>query len=452
MGDGGVQDLLALDRDVARGVALLGQWRAALALDPASCADADEPLEEVRWVTGKSTWDALGRLEPPAADRPLCEALRRWVYFLLQARVGGAEERAWACAAAEPNAVLAGDRPLRVAWRDAWRGVIAAPTAAAARPWLDAAAELAPPLAAVAARRAARRVEVARRLGLAHPSAPLVGAAPDALRGAAMRLLDATDDLWSASFGDALRDGGGAAAVIPAAIAREAGDGWPAHLTARWLEETLRVAFVGPPVAMPRLPGALGAASFARALQALGFALRAAPASGTTPFALAREPAFVGAHRLASVLGALPADPAFQVRALGLGSRVATAQARVLARAALFEVRLGAVRLLLGDDAAPAPRALFDELTARMFGRGLDPRLCGAWPPAREDESARWLALLETPRMRDDLRDRFDADWFRNPRAWQELRGASFAREPVADDVVRDGPLELARAFEAALG
>jgi hypothetical protein len=110
------------------------------------------------------------------------------------------------------------------------------------------------------------------------------------------------------------------------------------------------------------------------------------------------------------------------------------------------------MRLLLGDDAAPALRDLFDELTARTFGRSLDVRLRGAWPRARDDEPARWLALLQTASARTSLRDRFDVDWFRNPRAWQELRGASFAREPADETSARAGSDELVRAFEGALG
>ncbi len=451
MGDAGVHDLLALDREVARGVTMLAQWRAALVLEPASCAD-EEPLQAVRRVTGKSTWDALGSLDVPEASRPLVEALRRWVYFLLQARVGRVEEAAWALAAADPVATLQGDNPLRVSWRDAWRGVAGATTPSAARPWLDAAAEIAPGLSAIAARRAARRVEVARRMGLDGPAAPLVGAAPADLRAAAAGFLAKTDELWAATLGELPGAQEGAAAVIPAVVARDAGDGWPARLTARWLRDVLGAAFVGPPVEIPALPKVLGAASFARALQAFAFAVRSTPPSASAPFALVREPAFVAAHRLSFVVGSLPADAVFQTRVLGVGRRTASAQARVLARSALFEARLLAIRWLLGDDAAPAPRDLFDELTARTFGRSLDPRLRGAWPAARDDEVARWLALLEAPALRDGLRDRFDVDWFRNPRAWQELRAVSFAREPVREDAVRDGAGALAHAFEEALG
>jgi hypothetical protein len=131
-----------------------------------------------------------------------------------------------------------------------------------------------------------------------------------------------------------------------------------------------------------------------------------------------------------------------------------TPRARVLARTALLETRLHAARLLLGDDASPAPRDLFDELGARLFGASLDARLRGAWPVARDDEPARFVALLEARPFVESLRERFDADWFRNPHAWTHLRAlaAGPAREPV-DAASFDARVDaIGRAFEGALG
>jgi hypothetical protein len=447
----GLQDLRALDRDVARGVALLGEWRRALTKDPAGRAD-EEPLEPVRRVCGQSTWAALGGLHVSTVDQPLCDALRQWVYYLLQARVGRIDDVAWERAAAETVEVDLGEVRSRAGWRGAWRGAVAAPTAAAVRPWLAAGAELGPRLALVNSRRAARRVEVASRLGLAHPAAPLVGVPYAVLRETASQVLACTDELARAVLRDALRDDGGLAAVIVAVVARDAGEGWPSRLGAAWLRDLLRPAFAGGPLVLPALPPARGASSFARALAALGFAVRAARSSTAVPFALAHEPAFFAAHRLGFAVGALATDPVFYRRGLGLGARVAAAQSRALARTALFEARLDAMRILLGDDAAPAPRDLFEELTARSFGRSLDARLCGAWPAAREDEPARWLGLLDSVRLRGALRDRFDVDWFRNPRAWEDLRSTPLAREATDPARARAGVTEVIRAFEEALG
>jgi hypothetical protein len=456
MAEGRVEDLLSLDRDVARGAAAFARWRTALARDPEAHA-GDEPLEPVRRVAGKATWQALGELAPSAAEAPRRDALRQWVVALTQARIGQADDVAWARAASEARARFTGEPPRLVSWREAWRGVVAARSAAGARLWLDAAADAAPPLAEAARTRAERRVEVARRFGYEHPWQPLVAVEPRALRAAAGRLLDATDELSRAVWKEALRGEAGergAAAVLQAALAREAGHGWPSRLTPRWLEENFG-AFVarGWRIDLPPLPPVLGAATFARALAAFGFALRLG-ATPTLPFALAREPAALAAHRFAFAFGSLVADPDWQARALGVGRRTALAQARVLARTMLLDARLHAARLLLGDEASPAPRDLFDELGPRLFGASLDPRLRGAWPAARDDEPARFVALLEASSFVDGLRERFDVDWFRNPQAWTQLRAlaAGPAREAV-DAAGFDARVDaLGRTFEGALG
>jgi hypothetical protein len=147
-------------------------------------------------------------------------------------------------------------------------------------------------------------------------------------------------------------------------------------------------------------------------------------------------------------------DVEWQVRVLALGRRTALRQARILARTALLDARLHAARLLLAGDAGPVPRDLFDELGHRLFGLPLDARLRGAWPAARDDEPARFVALVEARPFTDALRDRFDVDWFRNPRAWAHVRAISAvpAAEPHDPKTLDPGVERLARAFEGALG
>ncbi|HXN31936.1 MAG TPA: hypothetical protein VN894_08745, partial [Polyangiaceae bacterium] len=360
----------------------------------------------------------------------------------------------WERAASETRGRFEGRRPRRVGWRDAWRGVVAAKTVKEAGLWLDAAADAGPPLADLGRTRASRRIEVARRFGVEHPWAPLVPIERAVLRDAAKRLLDATEDLSRAVWKPASRGDAGMAAVIHAAMARDAGDGWPAQLTPRWLDDAFRAGRRGLRIELGPMPAALGAASFARALYAFGFAVRVGTAAHSTPFALAQEPAFVGAHRLGFAFGALAANAEWHGRVLGVGRRSALGQSRLLARTALLDARLHAVRLLLGDDAEVALRDPFDELGGRLFEGGISPGLRGAWPRAREDEPARFIALLEAGPLANGLRDRFDSDWYRNPRAWGYLQGVGVAPaheavDPRALVVHVDG---LARAFDGALG
>ncbi len=457
MGSPVAQDLFALSRDVASAVAALSRWRSGLDADSHAeegAGERQDPFDGLRHVAARSTVQALAELSPSAADVPLRDALVRWVGALVQERIALADDAARAGALAAPSGRFEGEPPRRVTWREAWRGLVSARTPAEVHLWLAAATDCAAPLAVANRARAARRVEVARRLGHKDPWEPLVDVPRGTLRAAAAKLLDATDDVSRAVWKEALGGADAPGARLFLAVGRDAGDGWPARLTAAWFDEAFAGGPRGMPIEMPALPRLVGAASFARALAAFGFAARLAVAPSSLPFALVRDPAFVGAHRLAFVFGSLPTDVTFHLKALGLGRRTAQAQSRVLVRTALLDARLCAARILLGDDVAFAPKELFAELGTRLFGKPLDPRLAAAWPAARDDEPARWVALLEARALRDALREEFDTDWFRNPRAWSHLRGqgSGVAHEPVATDALEPAAAALARAFEEALG
>jgi hypothetical protein len=289
-----------------------------------------------------------------------------------------------------------------------------------------------------------------------HPWSGLVLVEPAAIRSAARCLLDRTEAIAAQVWRPVWRaQGEGAAATLHHAVAREAGEGWPVRLTARWLAEVFpsHATRAVADVAMPFLPATHGAASFARALGTFGRAVRLARGSAL-PFAIAREPGFVAAHRLGFVFAALATDAEWHTRTLGLGRRAAASQARIMTRSALLEARLHAARILLGDETSYAPRDAFDEIGARLFGAPLDERLCGAWPAARVDEPARFVALLQALGASTALREQFDVDWFRNPRAWELLRalGGAPAREPLEAAALGGQANALASAFEEALG
>jgi len=451
--DAHVTDLFSLDREVARGAAGLARWRRELARD-AEVAGEEAPLEVVRRVTGKATYDALGLLAPSLADVSLRDALRQWVVALLLARVLHDEDVELAKARGDARGRFAGEPPALVSFQQACRSVASGRTVAEVRLWLAAAAECGPALAEIARRRADKRLEAVRRLGLAHPWETVVPAKHAALRSAAERLLDATQDLSDAVLAPLLRDGQGPAAVLHAAVGREAGEGWPSRLGERWLHERFGAMLQGLRPVLPVLPEALGASSFARALGAMGFAVRDACVGKATPFVLGRDPGSRASHRLGAVFASLAGDVEWQTRALGLGRRVAGAQARVLVRTALVHLRLSAARLLLGDEAGFAPRDRYDELGVRVLGAKLDARLLGAWPAARDDEAARFVAMLEAHALAATLRDRFDVDWVRNPKAWAHLRAVSSlaSREPVEAPSLDAAVTSLARALETVVG
>src|ERR1700722_9325384 len=118
MPDPRVEDLLSLDRDVARAWSALSKWRVRVARAPEAHAD-DDPIEPVRRAAGKSTWDALRELSPSAAEAPLRDALLPWVANLTVARLGREDDVAWARAAAEERAQFRGEPPRLASWREA---------------------------------------------------------------------------------------------------------------------------------------------------------------------------------------------------------------------------------------------------------------------------------------------------------------------------------------------
>jgi hypothetical protein len=459
MVDADLEDLVALDRDVARAARAAHAWRSRLTRGETSPDEAasDDPFAGVRRVAGKSTWDRLRERNVSAADEALLGALRRWVYALLQVRIGLPDDVAEARVVTAPHGRFEGERTREVSWREAWRGIVAAKTAGEARLWFEACARAAPHVAPTRLTRASRRSEVARRMGLGHPWEGLTPAAPAALAATASRFLERTRDLSFAVWHEATGGDAGPAALWNGATAREAGEGWPARLSPRWLDETFGALVRGLPVRLPPLPPALGAASFARALASFGHALREAIIPPNAPFALAHDPWFLDAHRLSLVFGALPTDREFHLRVLGLGLRAAEKQARILARTTLLEARTNAARIVVAEAIATggaAARDVFEEALGALFGEGLDPRLRGAWPAPREDEPARWVATLQAEGLRRSLRDTFDVDWFKNPHAWNELRsrGAFPAHEAVPPDSLDPAADALTRAFEDALG
>ena len=75
-----------------------------------------------------------------------------------------------------------------------------------------------------------------------------------------------------------------------------------------------------------------------------------------------------------------------------------------------------------------------------------------AWPDPRPTDASRLVALLGTRAFLGQLVDRYDEDWFRNPRAGKHLTslacGPAFDADPPPDGAAT----AMARAFEEALG
>lgn len=472
-------ELTVLDGAVRRAAGRVDKLRALLSAGTRNSRDearAFDPWEGVRHASVQSTYRALLELEPSRLDAPLRAGLLRWVHELLQSRLD--QELAIADADAE-NALDSRLSRARAAlltaqaskaelgattahdthggidarpntYREALAAAIAAPNDARASAALTLAGELAAPIAAVRKERRERRFEVARRLGLAHPF-ELTSKCNVAKLASA--LLDATEPLAIEIFKDARKrseDSWRAASAVQLAIGRRARDGWPSHLGQRWLDGAFKV--LGPRgVSVGPLPEPLGSATFLRAVMAWGFAWKTAGTPRSMPFAIAHDPYPVPAFRFGFALASVVAEPSFQSRVLDLPSRLAVSQGRVLRTTMLLHARTLAVRTLLASEER-VEGARFEELGVRLFGAPLPSSMRDAWPDPRPAEAARLLGLLGTHAFVRSLVDRFDDDWFRNPKAGAHLTsmacGPAFDVEPLDETA----PAVLARAFEEALG
>jgi hypothetical protein len=455
----GLLDLHALDRDVARANGARIRFRAALVRDPEAGGDED-PLASFRNVAGQKAHEALTAFRATGLDVPLREALLLWVYALTQARIGRELEVEWAREAAGVKAHVLLDAPRDTSYREAWREAVFAKNAGTRRSWIDAAASRGPKLASIAREAAGNRVEVARRFGFAHPAAPASPSSHAALYDAAWTLLRTATDLLAALRRESRTRLPEAAAAGPLplwiqdGLATDASEGWPAHLSPRWLEDSFREVSRGARLSFT-LPRVAGAATFSRALRIFGRALRRDGRSAL-PFSIATDPFHVDEHRFGAVFGSLPMTRVFHRKVLGLSERLAHHQARALARTTLYESVWIAARFLLTYETGYAKADLWDEITHVVFGAPIDPLFMGAWPSPDGEETSVLEALLTAPALTTLLVGRFDDDWFLNPHAaeWIHARASGPAREPPDGEPMDPSvaAASLARSFEEALG
>ncbi|MEO8877508.1 MAG: hypothetical protein ABI461_18075 [Polyangiaceae bacterium] len=447
-----IGNLVVVDRAVMQARQANEVWERRKTANPERAADAD-PWRIHRKIAGKSVYDLLGARPAMAHETELVAALRAHVLALILNRVTFETEVALAEKTVEPLGIVDLGRPRLISWREAMRNVIGSPARFEAAAYLEALAECGPHVASAAREHRARRAEAAHRLGASnvHPGfSPGIAFAQSAARA----LLDATEDVAR----DAVRsvrkraemqyDRASAVDVIAIATAREAIYGWPSHLTSRWLEDLFAAHVHGLAIVPVLPPAVVGASSFARALEGFGYALGRAIAYASPPFVLADDACASGAHRVGVLFGGLVGTEIFHRRALDLGAEAAAKNARVLSRSLLIEARVRAAHILLGETETPSA-ALFEEVTFRVFGASLSKTLIGAWPLPRNDEPARFTATLEFPSISRSFVERFDEDWFRNPRAFDSLRRALPRLASATTDEA--AAVEAARQFSRAM-
>jgi len=274
------------------------------------------------------------------------------------------------------------------------------------------------------------------------PMLPLASA-PDL----AARLLEATDDaardiLPSSEYVD----------VIPMALARDADASWP-RVRDGWAEGLFAGTGLLDGLTLPHRqlsPEVWGASTFARDLGELGVAVFRAGRPRRVPFVLHQPPDGQREAQRRNLFSDLVRSEPWLKRHLSVGRDRARGLRRALSRAALVEARMRASTVLCQAalrEGVGAARERHADLGMRIAD-GWPSVLLATVPRLRADADARLLGTLASHRQAAALVDRFDEDWFLNPRAAEALR-ADDAR--VVDATAIEGVDDWVASLETAL-
>lgn len=448
-------DPLVYDGRVAAVARALRRARRRISRGAAGRFDLDDlpsPWSGARSVSSKATVEATVQL----ASDPLFAALREWSTYLTIARVTHDDELAVAraCAASAPAPELGDVSRSFGAMRDE---LLAEPRESPRRATLSTAlAKRATSIQPIVRHWFERRIEAARQLRrsgftTAAKAGPAVDSSQETLAERVLAIVASSGALPRARSLEGILEG---------AIARDASEGWPAHLTVRWLGglfgDTELVRGVDVELEPDDLPQAIGGASFSRALGLFGIALFDADVPRTRPFVLSRRPDDERRYARRWLFALLPSLPSFGRAHLSLGADRARAQARSFSRALGVQAAITAlaaasqVHVTLPEKRA---RSAFEETTACAFGETLAGTLLGVLPRARPDAGAELRGLVLACRDAEQLRDLFDEDWFKNPRAHESLRHDHAAIwTPVEAASLTEGLAAIERRLAEAVG
>jgi hypothetical protein len=405
-------DLLRLDRSVAATATRLRAWRVGgRAGDPPAIPRELSSLATYRDLAAATSDPVAGRLAHAVASLTIDRVTIEDELRATEARRAPSES------AAAPGATVAG-----LARRLVESGDVVArlrELEAIAGPAREAQRIL-----------AARRREAALRLGLT----------PYAVEGAAIPPADAlveaifviTDPAFAELRGAPLPQ------LLRTAVVADAGEGWPAKITSRWLRSVFGRGplFDGLSLRVEPLPEPLGAASFARALGRVGAELAFGDRPNDVPFSVTRDPFDLVEARRAALFGGLVLEPAFHARRLGLGPGRARDQARAVARASVVWLRIAALRVLAYADLGETDRSAdYAEHCERCLGRPLSRELAGVLPAPSPSSALELAAVFAAARDREALREAFDEDWFENPRAHEAIRHEHHTARPERPEV-----------------
>jgi hypothetical protein len=241
--------------------------------------------------------------------------------------------------------------------------------------------------------------------------------------------------------------------LLELGLARAADDGWPRQLSLRSLNDLLGEPdwLSGLQLDLGELPAPLSASSFARGLLRLGAAWTEALAP-SSPYSVARDPFGLSRATHGALFSSLVTSPVFLKRQLGLGKPRLPGHVRALSRSALLFTRQLALRVLLDEPALAGTSALseaFAERATQSFGFELPPAAAGLLFRPRVGDAQRFAGVLLAATRAEQLAGEHDDDWFRNPRAIEQLRAE--ARTPPATSCTAEALAAGARTLTARL-
>jgi hypothetical protein len=426
-----LEDPLGLDRRLRDAARSLASFRSALAAGRGE----DHAFELTGRLVSLELVDELAG----AQQDPLGEALLRWALRIREEHALADLEIAEAAAfRSEPHALDAPERG-HFTLRELL-GHALANTKGQRAAYLDVLIERAARAHDLRIRSLERRVEqrelivdkLTRRLGaqvLGERALGELDLPGHAVLDAAHRWLSETQDAWEALDVDSLPR------VLEVALGRDSRATWPARVSPRALAELLRAARWHEHVAtdMDAALPAFGASSFLRGLWRFGAAVRTSLAQGRGPFVLSHDPYGLDRSVLGALFAGMPLGEAFARRELGVSPDAASDHRRILAQVILATTREAALRVLLRAPSLAGTKALeqsYPELTHRALGTELPPRALGVLFTPRPGDAQRFAGPLLAANLEAHLLESHDDDWYRNPRAVEEL--IETARTPAA--------------------
>ncbi len=422
-------DPFSVDRELRAGATRWRRWRQQLrrgVIGPAPFGASTR--------FGKGLYDAVQELPP---DLPLRRPLARWVYRLAEQRI----DALWLAREAE---LLRLERhPIREPREGPFtvgEMTHAALTGPHSLHWQRARVNASLGLATHRALLWERRQEIAVRMGLRSPdvvelpAGGIYGAAEGWLESSAEAVAELVEPGWGA--------------YVESGLARGASEGWPARLTADTLLDLLgqRDWFRGVTLEPGRLPARYAPTSFVRAFARLGAAWQVGLAPAQQLFVVAEDPYGLRAWTQGALWALVACRTPFLRRQLRLAPHRAQAHERELALAVVQWVRLVAVRVL-ARRAALAGRSVLAEasqqLQVRLMREPERPESLLGLTRLRTDDPQRLAAWFLAAAAYERLVEEHDEDWFRSPRAVEQLREESKLPQPTeADEAV----LERGRA------